>query len=139
VTFETSDPNKGTIEGNILTITGDGTFTVTAKQAGDESWNAAMEVSQTIVTLPSFDNIRSLFTPNGDGINDYWYIPDLEKYGTVKVTVYNRFGQVVCRSDAYKNDWDGTYNGYPLPPATYYYVIKSSTRGIIKGVVNIVR
>ena len=139
VTFETSDPNKGTIEGNILTITGDGTFTVTAKQAGDDTWNAAEDVSQTIVTLPTFDNISSLFTPNGDGINDYWYIPDLEEYGAVEVTVYNRFGKSVYHSDSYMNDWDGTFNGYQLPSATYYYIIKSSTKGFIKGAVNIVR
>jgi len=72
-------------------------------------------------------------------MNDYWYIPGLEDYGTVKVTVYNRFGQAVYESESYKNDWDGTWNGKPLPSAAYYYIIKSSTKGFIKGVVNIVR
>jgi gliding motility-associated-like protein len=72
-------------------------------------------------------------------MNDYWYIPDLDQYGSVEVTVYNRFGQVVYRSEGYKNDWDGTYNGNPLPSAAYYYIIKSSEKGFIKGVVNIVR
>jgi gliding motility-associated-like protein len=72
-------------------------------------------------------------------MNDYWYITNLEQYGNLKVTVYNRFGQVVYQSDSYKNDWDGTWNGYPLPSASYYYIIKSSSKGFIKGVVNIVR
>lgn len=72
-------------------------------------------------------------------MNDYWYIPHLDQYGKLQVTVYNRFGQAVYRSDSYKNDWDGTWKGYPLPTATYYYIIKSSTKGFIKGVVNIVR
>ena len=97
------------------------------------------EVIQTIDVLPTFDNISSLFTPNGDGMNDYWYIPGLEEYGNVTVTVYNRFGQPVYESTRYKNDWDGTWNGYPLPSASYYYIIKSSLKGFIKGVVNIVR
>jgi gliding motility-associated-like protein len=114
-------------------------MTITAKQEGDHNWNPAPDAMQSIVTLPTFDNISSLFTPNNDGMNDYWYIPNLEQYGNLKVTVYNRFGQVVYQSDSYKNDWDGTWNGYPLPSASYYYIIKSSSKGFIKGVVNIVR
>jgi gliding motility-associated-like protein len=57
----------------------------------------------------------------------------------VQVTVYNRFGQAVYKSDDYANDWDGTWNGNPLPPASYYYIMKSSIKGTIKGVVNIIR
>ena len=139
VSFESSDPSLGSIEGNMLTILKDGSLTITATQAGDHNWNPATSVAQTIDALPSFDNIMSLFTPNNDGVNDYWYIPGLEQYGKVQVTIYNRFGQTVYHSDGYKNDWDGTWNGYPLPSASYYYIIKSSLKGFIKGVVNIIR
>ena len=69
----------------------------------------------------------------------YWYIPSLEQYGKVQVRIFNRYGQTVYQSDGYKNDWDGTYNGAPLPSASYYYIIKSSKKGVKKGVVNIVR
>lgn len=72
-------------------------------------------------------------------MNDYWYIPGLEEYGTLQVTVYNRFGQAVYKSDDYKNDWDGTWNGNPLPSASYYYLMKSTLKGLSKGVVNIIR
>ena len=139
IVFDISDPNVASVNGLTLTVNQDGTFTITASQAGDENWNAAEDVSQTVVTLPTFDNITSIFTPNNDGMNDYWYIPGLVKYGKLQVTVYNRYGQAVYRSDSYKNDWDGTWNGNPLPSATYYYIINSSERGVIKGVVNIVR
>jgi gliding motility-associated-like protein len=139
VSLEISDPNIATLNGTTLVINQDGSFTITATQEGDQNWNSAAPVTQTINALPTFDNITSLFTPNNDGMNDYWYIPDLDKYGKLQVTVYNRYGQAVYRSDSYKNDWDGTWNGNPLPSATYYYIIKSSTKGIIKGVVNIVR
>jgi gliding motility-associated-like protein len=139
VSFETSDPIIGSILGNTLTINQDGNLTITAKQEGDHNWNPASDIEQSIITLPTFDNITSLFTPNNDGINDYWYIPDKEQYGKFQVTVYNRFGKAVYKTHYYKNDWDGTWNGYALPSATYYYIIKSSTKGIIKGAVNIVR
>jgi gliding motility-associated-like protein len=139
VTFETSNPIIGSVNGNILTLKQDGSLTITAKQAGNNNWNPAIDVTKSIVILPTFDNISSLFTPNNDGMNDYWFIPNLVEYGKVEVTVYNRFGKAVYHSDGYKNDWDGTWNGYPLPSASYYYIIKSSEKGIIKGVVNIVR
>jgi gliding motility-associated-like protein len=139
VSFEISDPNIASLNGNTLVINQDGNFTVTAMQEGDQNWNPAPVVIQSVVALPTFSNITSLFTPNNDGINDYWYIPDLQQYGKLQVTVYNRYGQAVYRSEGYKNNWDGTWNGNPLPSATYYYIIKSSEKGIIKGVVNIVR
>jgi gliding motility-associated-like protein len=139
VRFEVSDSNIGSLYGNTLKIWKEGNLVITAKQEGNKNWNQAPFVSQNIETLPTFDNISSLFTPNNDGMNDYWYIPDLDQFGKLQVTVYNRFGQIVYQSDGYKNDWDGTWNSYPLPSASYYYIIKSAKKGFIKGVVNIVR
>jgi gliding motility-associated-like protein len=139
ITFETSDPIIGSLYGSLMSVNKEGNLTITTSQPGNQNWNPAEDVSREIVTLPTFDNLNSLFTPNSDGMNDYWYIPDLEKYGRLQVTVYNRFGQKVYGSDGYKNDWDGTWNGYPLPSASYYYIMKSSTKGYIKGVVNLVR
>jgi gliding motility-associated-like protein len=139
VSFELSDQTIASLSGDMLTINEEGELTITARQEGDQNWNAAPDVVITQETLPTFDNISSLFTPNSDGMNDYWHIPRLDDYGTVQVTVYNRYGQVVYKSDNYNNDWDGTYNGSPLPSAAYYYIIKSSEKGFIKGVVNIVR
>jgi gliding motility-associated-like protein len=45
------------------------------------------------------------------------------------VNVYNRWGALVYHSDNYNNDWDGTYQGKPLPDATYYYVIQVTYPG----------
>ncbi len=139
VGFELSDPFIADLNGDILTILRDGKLTIKAIQAGDKNWNPAPEVAQSLDALPTFDNISSLFTPNNDGMNDYWYIPELEKYGKLEVTVFNRFGQLVYKSDSYKNDWDGTWNSHQLPTASYYYIIKSSKLGMLKGVVNIAR
>ena len=139
VTFESSVISIAEIAGNEMSIIKEGTVIIAASQEGNQNWNPATDIAQTILTFPTFDNIRSLFTPNNDGMNDYWYIPDIEQHGTVSVQIYNRFGKLLYKSSAYKNDWDGTYNGTPLPEASYYYIIKSSKNGIIKGVVNLVR
>jgi gliding motility-associated-like protein len=139
VSFGSSQSDIVTISGADMTVEKEGTTQIMASQEGDHNWNPAADVLQTIVTRPTFDNIRSLFTPNSDGMNDYWYIADIGQYGQISVKIYNRFGTLLYESPAYNNDWDGTYNGTPLPSASYYYIIKSSEKGIIKGVVNLVR
>jgi gliding motility-associated-like protein len=63
------------------------------------------------------------FSPNGDGINDRWVIPNLSKYPGAVVDVFNRYGQKVFTSTGYATPWDGKFNGQSLPVATYYYII----------------
>ena len=80
-----------------------------------------------------------LFTPNNDGINDYWELPDMDVWGKSNVKVYNRWGKLVFAKDNYDNLWDGTSNGNPLPEGAYYFVIKTENSGTITGTVNIIR
>ncbi|MDR1381932.1 MAG: T9SS type A sorting domain-containing protein [Tannerella sp.] len=49
VSYESDNPQVATVEGNILTITGAGTCSVTASQAGNENYSVAPPVSQTLV------------------------------------------------------------------------------------------
>lgn len=81
------------------------------------------------------------FTPNGDGVNDTWIIQ--VAYTTpVTVEVFNRWGERVFMEKTYKNEWDGTYHGKPLPLGTYYYVITINTGSVNKtftGPLTIVR
>jgi gliding motility-associated-like protein len=140
VSFSASDQDIVSFNDNIMTIQREGTVTITASNSGNINYNAAPDVSRVITTLPAFDNSMSLFTPNGDGINDYWYIPWIDLLlGRTDVKVFNRHGRMVYESQGYANDWDGTSNGSPLPEGSYYYVIDSAEKGILKGVVNIVR
>ena len=69
--------------------------------------------------------IPTLFTPNGDSQNDVWQIDGIENYPEAKIRIYNRWGQLIFKSNNnyFGNEWDGTYNGNPLPFAVYYYTI----------------
>jgi gliding motility-associated-like protein len=66
--------------------------------------------------------IPNAFTPNGDGVNDVWYV-----FGTgikdIKVTVFNRWGEKVFESDDQSIGWDGTYRGQAQPPGVYVYAV----------------
>ncbi|MDB5210863.1 MAG: hypothetical protein JWQ30_1690 [Sediminibacterium sp.] len=67
--------------------------------------------------------VPNAFSPNGDGINDTWVIKGLETYPESILRVYSRNGMLVFQSKAGSVSWDGTYQGKPLPVATYYYTI----------------
>lgn len=83
--------------------------------------------------------VPNTFTPNNDGVNDTWTIDGLAYYPGATLDVYNRYGQLVLHSSAYK-PWDGTLNGKLLPVATYYYVINpKSNMALISGWVALVR
>ncbi len=84
--------------------------------------------------------VFNTFTPNGDGVNDVWYIENIEFFPYNKVWVYNRNGNLVFHTEYYTNNWDGTYNDKPLPEATYYYVIEpGGGREVLKGHLTIIR
>lgn len=60
------------------------------------------------------------FTPNGDGINDVWEVPELANYPQAEVSIYDRWGQRVFHSIGYRDPFDGK----GLPAATYYWYIQ---------------
>jgi gliding motility-associated-like protein len=92
------------------------------------------------VPAKSIGKVVNVFTPNGDGINDTFFIKGLNNYDDNEVSIYNIYGNLVFNQKAYKNDWKGTYNGSDLPDGTYYYVVKFSTsEKPIKGSVDILR
>lgn len=64
------------------------------------------------------------FTPNNDGQNDFFVIPCLENT-TEKagLAIFNRWGNLVFKTDNYISDWDGTHKNQPLPDGVYFYIL----------------
>lgn len=85
--------------------------------------------------------IPNIFTPNGDGVNDTWEIPNLNRIPEATLIIYNRNGTIIYKSKGYEIPWDGTVNWLPLQPDTYDYSISTNIKGekMIKGVVVLVR
>lgn len=72
------------------------------------------------------------FSPNGDGLNDYWRIPVLSLYTSNSVQILNRWGNEVWITQDY-NNFDKVFvghnmNGDNVPDGTYYYIIKYGTQ-----------
>ena len=83
--------------------------------------------------------IPNTFTPNGDGINDTWFVENIEHYPEVEVSIFNRWGELLVSQTGYQNDWDGTGNGKQLEEGTYFYIFNFGEFGIKKGTVTIIK
>ena len=83
--------------------------------------------------------IYNAFSPNNDGINDYFKIEGIERQTGNVLCVFNRWGNVVYRQENYKNDWTGTWKDQPLPDGTYYYVLEYGQKEMQSGYVVIYR
>lgn len=89
-------------------------------------------------TLDYTPKIPNVFTPNNDGTNDYWAVPDLPADNCTEqfsyVQVLNRWGRQVFRS----TDRNFRWAGHPDVPGVYYYLIQY-TKQQWKGTVTLFR
>ncbi|HEY1039988.1 MAG TPA: gliding motility-associated C-terminal domain-containing protein [Bacteroidia bacterium] len=130
-----SDPANDT---TIATPQATTSYTLTITDA-----NGCLNTDTIVVTVfqPKFKGtISNYFTPNGDNINDYWYIEGIQFYPKNEVFVYNIYGQQVYTKKGYNNEWKGTYSGSDLPDGTYYYILRfDDIDTVVKGSVDILR
>ena len=77
-----------------------------------------------VLEAPEID-IPIIVTPDGNGLNDRWRIPNLaELYPNAIVTIYDRFGKQLAQYlGADSEGWDCTYQGQPLPSTDYWYQV----------------
>jgi len=79
--------------------------------------------SDEICSYPTF------LSPNGDEDNEtlQFSCNDADSgNATGGITIFNQYGAIVYQSYPYRNDWQGTYKGEPLPDGTYYYIYKAT-------------
>lgn len=83
--------------------------------------------------------IPNVITPNGDGINDHFYITNIEYYPNSEIKIYNRWGKRIYESENYQGDWDGDNHS----EGTYFYIFRLNYgRGRIEeyhGTITIIR
>lgn len=100
-------------------------------------------VSDTITVEYEELETSNVFTPNGDGIND-WFLPKIEGYDLEVFRIYDRWGVPVFLSNAISQGWNGkNANGTDVPEGVYTYVLElvkpNGTKFIRTGVVTLLR
>jgi len=107
---------------------------------GNQTWSFSNEAC--VAFVPEV-HVYNVFTPNNDGLNEYFTITGVELFKSSLLVVVDRMGHEVFREVGYKNDWKGEENGNNLPSGVYYYVLElnepraPTTR--INGMVSIMR
>ena len=92
------------------------------------------------------ENIN-IFTPNSDGINDFFAPINLDDYPNPSIQIYNRWGKLVYVNEDYQNDWTGLHykSGDKLKEGIYYYIIDPESEKynynstLISGYVHLIR
>jgi gliding motility-associated-like protein len=98
----------------------------------DECFADSAHVVVDVTALEFF--LPTLFTPNGDGLNDEFAITNFGKRWNLEV--YNSWGQLIYHKKQYTNEWKG--EGHP--DGIYYYYIEDTVKGeSIKGWIHLVR
>ncbi|MFZ9388555.1 MAG: gliding motility-associated C-terminal domain-containing protein [Chitinophagaceae bacterium] len=78
--------------------------------------------------------IPTAFTPNQDGLNDYWRVPYLDPEWDASLKIFDRHGRLVYQGEGPSMRWDGNRNGVPQSPGVYVYLLFiRSTGKLLKG------
>jgi gliding motility-associated-like protein len=95
----------------------------------------------TVEVMVTCDQIKifSGFSPNNDGVNDFFVIEGAETFAKNTLTIYNRWGTAVLDTKGYKNDWGGTWDGKAVPDGTYFYIFNDGEGNKMSGYIQIQR
>lgn len=86
--------------------------------------------------------LPTAFTPNGDGKNDFFGLPSTASFLLNRLTIYNRWGEIVFTSTDRNTQWDGRYKGTSAPAGVYGVMVKGydlDEEIIVKGTVLLIR
>jgi gliding motility-associated-like protein len=107
--------NKQTLE-----VHAPGTYTVRVE-------NSCGFKTDTIVVFDNCDFpiwFPNAFTPNGDFLNDILKVPDMNRNKLKRLSIYNRWGELVFTTTRPGDGWNGTLKGIPQPTAVYVYYLE---------------
>lgn len=97
------------------------TFYLQTILAPCESEFVSITVETEICEKPIVPNV---FTPNGDGANDYWFI-EVKGATCFHVDIYNRWGMLLYSLESQNEKWDGTVEktNQDAADGTYFYIL----------------
>ena len=83
------------------------------------------EVDDVFIDVIEDIQAYNVFSPNGDGINEYFEIRNADRFPEILVEVYSRWGDQLYSKVGYDSGelWDGTTSGKEVPMGTYYYIL----------------
>jgi gliding motility-associated-like protein/uncharacterized repeat protein (TIGR01451 family) len=85
----------------------------------------AFEIPETELVFPKF------FSPNEDGLNDFWLIENIEQYPEIELLIFDRFSKELLKltNSVGWQGWDGKYLGKPMVSDDYWYILTVKETG----------
>lgn len=91
-------------------------------------------VDSNVTTIPN------LISPNNDGINDTWVIPQEYAVGNnAEVLLMDSNGEIVLKTNGYLNNWPEAALDFKNINPVYYYIITTQDKKVKKGSITIVK
>jgi gliding motility-associated-like protein len=144
------DPLNGLSCGNcpdpVIKPLRDQNYTVTAKNIA--GCTAEQHINITVLCKDQNLFVPNTFSPNGDGMNDYFYPRGKGLFIIKSFSIFSRWGALVFQKNNFPPNqrsygWNGKFKGNPLPPDVYVYVVEvMCSNGIIlssKGNITLLR
>lgn len=98
------------------------------------------KINETMDPFPEVDNIPNMISPNGDGINDRWIIPQKYVSGTnTQVLIMTNQGKVVLQTTEYLNNWPENQLELNSINQVFYYIITTQDQQTKKGSITVVK
>ncbi|MCT4582713.1 MAG: gliding motility-associated C-terminal domain-containing protein [Flavobacteriales bacterium] len=137
-----SDGTTSTEENPVHLFDYDGTYSAVLVTTDPSGCNDTLTINgNTLIFNDLFSALPpNVFTPNGDGDNDFFEValnPEIEE--CTSFVVFNRWGQLIFESDGSSIKWDGKKeSGRKVPEGTYFYII--DLNGVVyKGTLSLFR
>lgn len=106
----------------VVTFSTTDTFTVTLTVA--DNLGCSSTTAQDVLVFEDI-TVQNVFTPNNDGINDYFMITSTGGF-PVSLRIFTRAGILVYHAEGTTLTWDGrTASGQELNPGIYFYTLEA--------------
>lgn len=80
-------------------------------------------ISIDFIDCDFYLDMPNIFTPNNDGVNDYFFLMEINKVTSGELLIFNRHGQKVYAGSIDSQGWNGSFNGQPCTQGVYYWVV----------------
>jgi gliding motility-associated-like protein len=102
--------------------------------------NGCKGTAEVIINIEDVPFVApKMFSPNNDGLNDFWEITNVQNFSDCEVVIFSRNGNIVHKAMPYNNDWNGLNDNAELPEGAYYFTMSCPDGRTESGSVSIIR